>query len=92
MKQKNISILNTFRNKYYTDGNNSENGIVANAIDEILPEYVRLKRKGTQEVKHGRWERTDDGAARCTSCKRKMYPYLYGYAHCPLCGAIMDGK
>lgn len=43
------------------------------------------------EVKYGRWERTDDGAARCTSCKQKMYPYLYGYAYCPLCGASMNG-
>lgn len=43
------------------------------------------------EVKHGTWQHTDDGAARCTSCKRKMNPYVYGYAYCPLCGARMDG-
>ena len=41
-------------------------------------------------VRHGRWERTLDGAARCTACKRKMNPSQYGYAFCGLCGAKMD--
>ena len=43
-------------------------------------------------VVHGRWERTPDGAAKCTACKRKMNPSQYGYAFCGLCGAIMDGE
>lgn len=43
-------------------------------------------------VRHGRWERTEDGAALCTACNRKMNPSQYGYAFCSLCGAIMDGK
>ena len=42
-------------------------------------------------VRHGRWERTADGAALCTACKRKMNPYQYGNAFCSLCGAKMDG-
>ena len=41
-------------------------------------------------MRHGRWERTSDGAARCTACKRKMNPSQYGYAFCGLCGAKMD--
>lgn len=41
-------------------------------------------------VRHGRWERTSDGAARCTACKRKMNSSQYGYAFCGLCGAMMD--
>lgn len=41
-------------------------------------------------IRHGRWERTSDGAARCTACKRKMNPSQYGYAFCGLCGAKMD--
>lgn len=45
-----------------------------------------------QEVRHGHWERTKDGAARCTACGRKMNPYLYGYLHCAMCGAIMDER
>ena len=44
-----------------------------------------------ETVRHGRWERTSDGAARCTACKRKMNPSQYGYAFCSLCGAKMDG-
>ena len=44
-----------------------------------------------EPVRHGRWERTSDGAARCTECKRKMNPSQYGYAFCSLCGAKMDG-
>lgn len=43
-----------------------------------------------EPVKHGRWERTADGAARCSACGRKMSPSQYGYAHCGLCGAKMD--
>ena len=43
-------------------------------------------------VRHGRWERTADGAALCTACKRKMNPSQYGYAFCSLCGAKMDGQ
>ena len=43
------------------------------------------------QVRHGRWERTADGAALCTACKRKMNPSQYGYAFCSLCGAKMDG-
>ena len=45
----------------------------------------------SEPVRHGRWERTSDGAARCTACKRKMNPSQYGYAFCSLCGAKMDG-
>lgn len=45
-----------------------------------------------EPVKHGQWERTPDGAARCTACKRKMNPSQYGYAFCSLCGAKMDRR
>lgn len=37
--------LNFFRNKYYTDGSNTENGIVANAINDVLPKMVSKKGK-----------------------------------------------
>ena len=43
-----------------------------------------------EPVRHGRWERTSDGAAQCTACKRKMNLSQYGYAFCGLCGAKMD--
>lgn len=37
--------LNFFRNKYYADGNSTENGIIANAINDVLPKTVSKKRK-----------------------------------------------
>ena len=40
-----IEKLNLFRNMYYMEGNNTENGIIANAINDILPEYVQLTEK-----------------------------------------------
>lgn len=51
----------------------------------------RIPAADVAPVRHGRWERTADGAALCTACKRKMNPSQYGYAFCSLCGAIMDG-
>jgi hypothetical protein len=35
--------LNHFRNKYYTDDNHIENGIISEALNELLPDYCRLK-------------------------------------------------
>lgn len=36
-----IKQLDLFRNLHYADGNATQNGIIANAINEILPEYNR---------------------------------------------------
>lgn len=33
--------LNLYRNKYYTDGNATEKGIIANAINDILPSLLK---------------------------------------------------
>ncbi len=35
-----IEILNDFRNRYYNDGNSTENGIVANALNDIMPRMI----------------------------------------------------
>lgn len=35
-----IEILNYFRNRYYNDGNSTENGIVANALNDIMPRMI----------------------------------------------------
>ena len=58
---------------------------------EVLRGFDEIPAADVAPVRHGRWERTADGAARCTACKRKMNPSQYGYAFCSLCGAIMDG-
>ena len=52
--------------------------------------FCMLPAENVSPVRHGRWERTADGAALCTACKRKMNPSQYGYAFCSLCGAKMD--
>ncbi len=45
-----IEILNIYRNKYYNDGNATEKGIVATAINDILPEIERIKTDTQKEV------------------------------------------
>ena len=57
------------------------------AIDDLM----EIPPADVAPVRHGRWERTADGAALCTACKRKMNLSHYGCAFCSLCGAIMDG-
>lgn len=42
-----VEKLNKYRNYYYTDGDNTEAGVIADAINEILPEYVALKSAAT---------------------------------------------
>lgn len=36
-------ILNWYRNLYHTENSNTERGIMARAINELLPEYCRQK-------------------------------------------------
>ena len=38
-----IEILNWYRNLYYTEGLNTEQGIVANAINELLKRIKGVK-------------------------------------------------
>lgn len=38
-----IEILNYYRNCHYADGSNTESGILANALNEILPELISLR-------------------------------------------------
>lgn len=49
-----------------------------------------------QEVRHGKWsigkEPSGSVYAHCSACNRKMNDFCYGYLHCPMCGAQMDGK
>ena len=67
-----------------------EKGTIQEAIKMVsFSEYTPAA--DVAPVRHGRWKRTTDGAALCTSCKRKMNPSQYGYAFCGLCGAKMDG-
>ena len=38
-----LAVLNCYRNNYYSEGNNTEQGIIANAINEVLPLLLSLK-------------------------------------------------
>ena len=67
----------------------NENGHVP--LPVVRQNIMDIPAADVAPVRHGRWERTADGAALCTACKRKMNPSQYGYAFCSLCGAIMDG-
>ena len=58
---------------------------------EVLRGFDGIPAADVAPVRHGRWERTADGAARCTACKREMNPSQYGYAFFGLCGCRMDG-
>lgn len=62
-----------------------DRGVIFAAAD-----VAALPGKKMEEVKHGTWKFTPDGAAYCTSCKQKMNPFLYGYLRCPMCGSYMN--
>lgn len=40
-----VDILNYYRNLYYTESVDTEKGILAWAINDILPKYVKLNAK-----------------------------------------------
>ena len=71
-------------------GNDESEGTLIEAYSAI-DDLMEIPSIDAVPVRHGRWERTADGAALCTACKRKMNPSQYGYAFCSLCGAKMDG-
>lgn len=85
-------ILNYYRNLYYTEPQVTERGIVANAINELLPNVA--------PVVDGRWEGKWNGSwyqdqMHCTICQKPI-KYTEGYLHgfpnyCPNCGAKMRG-
>lgn len=53
-------------------------------------EILYIPAVDAEPVRRGRWE-WKEGAAYCTAHKGKLSPHVYGYAHCPWCGARMDG-
>lgn len=45
-----IEKLSYFRNLYYTEGNQTENGIIAKAINDMLPQMIVLSSRPIQTV------------------------------------------
>jgi DNA-directed RNA polymerase subunit RPC12/RpoP len=90
-----LAVLNCFRNKYYTDGNATENGLVANAINAVLPVLVSLKNSGCSNQRYGEWEKASEYMPiyRCSICKERNL-FKDGdnvfSNYCPHCGAKMD--
>lgn len=55
--------------------------------------YLREIANGEyKQVVHARWVNHHDGSYTCTGCKSRVSASAYGYPHCPLCGAKMNGK
>ena len=44
-----VEILNWYRNLYHAENENTERGIIARAINDVLPEYIRLKEKDNKK-------------------------------------------
>ena len=85
-REATIELLRSLGSRDYR----REKGTIQEAIKMVsFSEYTPSA--DVAPVRHGRWEKTADGAALCTACKRKMNPSQYGYAFCSLCGAKMDG-
>lgn len=74
-------ILNYYRNLYYTESQVTERGIVANAINELLPNIT--------PVAHGEWIPYSVTMMGCSACKRHTARHRFEY--CPHCGTKMDG-
>ena len=87
------AISEGIRKYYYKNPPNSSYGEgFDRGLDRAQRAILDAPAADVAPVRHGRWERTADGAALCTACKRKMDPSQYGYAFCSLCGARMDGE
>ena len=68
-----IEKLNYFRNLYYAEGNNTEKGIIANALNEILSQYAKEEQKKEQE-------NIIDGKIICQIIKKSRVLFeMYGY-------------
>ena len=87
------AISEEIRKYYYKNPPNSSYGEgFDRGLDRAQRAILDAPAADVAPVRHGRWERTADGAALCTACKRKMNLSQYGYAFCSLCGARMDGE
>ena len=101
VEEMDLAVLSCYRNKYYTDGNSTEQGIIANAINNILPILVSLKNGDYRKQSEGEWIAHEDdwcGAFyTCSVCKCDWTtidgtPQENNMRYCPECGAKMKGE
>lgn len=94
--QKAIDELNFYRNLFYKESSTTERGIIANAINDILPEFIKLY--NTKEDVTGVWYYVDnEKQLECSRCKCRISNYTVihkadGYStnnlkFCPECGS-----
>lgn len=71
-----IKVLNDYRNLYHAESSSTEQYKVANAINDILPEFCRLIENDAEPIVHGHW------------VKR----YKSKYYHCSVCGGLVEDE
>lgn len=91
-----LAVLNCYRNKYYAEGNDTEQGIVANSINDVLPILVDYKENGYSKQSEGEWISNELGGYKyafyCSECGWvDGYPFNDRHKFCPNCGAKMKG-
>jgi len=77
-------ILNYYRNKYYAEPQVTERGIVANAINELLPEITPTVRGKWRVVYRNKIATVYE----CTCCQH----LTLGTSDYCICGAKMEGE
>lgn len=96
-----LAVLNCYSNKYYAEGNNTEQGVVANAINDVLPILVELKEDGYRKQSEpfscghekGEWKLGKSGCMYfCSACNYAAHPReVDEWNFCPRCGEKMKG-
>lgn len=79
-------ILNWYRNLYYKENLDTERGIVAMALNDILPELASLREK---QIPKKPYSDNDNGIYEkdcCPTCHRSLFPNDH---HCK-CGQALD--
>ena len=82
-------ILNWYRNLYYKEEPNTERRIVAEALNDILPELVSLREKQTPKKPINKTLEYDGYYGRCPDCNRVIYDYKDRH-RCYNCGQALD--
>lgn len=86
-----ISVSSLLKNSTQIEFHHGDGTTATYIAVKAIELEQRFNSVDAEPVRHGHWKKTEDGAALCSACNRKMNPVLYGYARCALCGARMDG-
>jgi hypothetical protein len=89
-EQEARSVLNKFRNANYNEPLDSENHLLAMAIDIVLPQYVRMKEAGDIPVKVKLEDRGYKKVYHCgvcdmVLCEENSGIIIHKHNRCPHC-------